>query len=85
MSKLPAIKNRKFARFILLLGYEYDRPGKGSHERYHFKDPVNGGGNLTFARSAGTIPGGTLNGMLKLISEHTGKSVAELRDMLDSL
>jgi hypothetical protein len=68
-----------------MLGYEYDRPGKGSHERYNLKGPVCGDGNLTFARSAGTIPGGTLNGMLKLISEHTGKSVAELREILESL
>jgi predicted RNA binding protein YcfA (HicA-like mRNA interferase family) len=83
MSKLPAIKSRKFVRFILMLGYEYRRPGKGSHERYHFKGPICGDGNLTFAHSAGTIPGGTLNGMLKLISEHTGISVAELRAMLD--
>ena len=85
MSKLPAIKSRTFIRFIQMLGYEYDRPGKGSHERYHFKKPVCGDGNLTFARTTGTIPGGTLKGMLKLISEHTGISVAELRAMLDRM
>lgn len=85
MSKLPAIKSRKFVRFIRMLGYEYERPGKGSHERYHFKGAICGDGNLTFARTAGTIPGGTLKGMLALISEHTGVSVSELREMPDSL
>jgi predicted RNA binding protein YcfA (HicA-like mRNA interferase family) len=85
MSKLHAIKSRKFIRFIRQLGYQHERMGRGSHERYHFKGHVSGDGNLTFARSAGTIPGGTLNGMLKLISEHTGISVSELREMLGSL
>ncbi len=83
MSKLPATKSRKFIKFILQLGYEYRRCGKGSHERYHFKDPISGDGNLTLARSADTIPSGTLIGMLKLISEHTGIPIAELRRMLE--
>ncbi len=83
MSKLPAIKSRKFIKFIHGLGYEYERPGKGSHVRYFLKTHIGGDGNLTFAKGAGTIPGGTLNGMLKLISEHTGIPVSDLRDMLD--
>jgi len=85
MSKLPAVKNRKFSRFILKLGYEFQRTGKGSHERYYFKDFISGDGNPTIAKSTETIPGGTLTSMLKLISEHTGIPVAELRDLLERL
>lgn len=83
MSKLPAIKSRKFIRFILEIGYEYQRTGKGSHERYHFKNHILGDGNLTIARSSDAIPEGTMIGMLKLISEHTGIPVQELRKMLE--
>ena len=83
MPKLPAIKSRKFIRFILELGYERQRIGKGSHARYHYKGHICGDGNLTLARSADTIPPGTLMGMLKLISDHTGMPVSELRDMLE--
>jgi predicted RNA binding protein YcfA (HicA-like mRNA interferase family) len=85
MSKLPATKSRKFLRLILRLGYRHERSGKGSHHRFYLEDHVGGDGNLTFVRYTGTIPGGTLNGMLRLISEHTGIPVAELREMLDQV
>jgi len=81
MPKLPVVSWKDVIKLLIKLGYDFKRHGKGDHMIYSFDSPKNGAGMVSVPRHTEIDPG-TLKAILEIVSDHTGLSTAELKEML---